>query len=108
MRICHAQHSCPAIRGQHGQAGSTVCNVSGAPSPQAGEIIAGKFCVERVIATGGVGVVVAARHLQLGETVALKFLLPQADRDATDVARFVREAQSAVKLRTSTSHVCLT
>ena len=64
-----------------------------------GEIIAGKFCVERIIATGGVGVVVAARHLQLGETVALKFLIPQEHRDATDVARFVREAQSAVKLK---------
>ena len=73
--------------------------MSGAASLQAGEIVAGKFCVERVIATGGVGVVVAARHLQLGETVALKFLLPQADRDATDIARFVREAQSAVKLK---------
>jgi len=73
--------------------------VNGAASLQAGEIVAGKFCVERVIATGGVGVVVAARHLQLGETVALKFLLPQADRDATDIARFVREAQSAVKLK---------
>jgi serine/threonine-protein kinase len=73
--------------------------VTGAASLQAGEIVAGKFCVERVIATGGVGVVIAARHLQLGETVALKFLLPQADRDATDVARFVREAQSAVKLK---------
>ncbi len=73
--------------------------MTGAASLQAGEIVAGKFCVERVIATGGVGVVVAARHLQLGETVALKFLLPQADRDATDIARFVREAQSAVKLK---------
>ena len=73
--------------------------MTGAASLQAGEIVAGKFCVERVIATGGVGVVIAARHLQLGETVALKFLLPQADRDATDVARFVREAQSAVKLK---------
>ena len=73
--------------------------MTGAASLQAGEIVAGKFCVERVIATGGVGVVVAARHLQLGETVALKFLLPQVDRDATDIARFVREAQSAVKLK---------
>ncbi len=73
--------------------------MTGAASLQAGEIVAGKFCVERVIATGGVGIVVAARHLQLGETVALKFLLPQVDRDATDIARFVREAQSAVKLK---------
>ncbi len=64
-----------------------------------GDVIKGKFCVERVIGTGGVGVVVAARHLALGETVALKFLMPGSTRDATDVARFVREAQSAVKLK---------
>ncbi len=88
-----------STRGQHRHSGSSVFRVNGAASLQAGEIVAGKFCVERVIATGGVGVVVAARHLQLGETVALKFLLPQTDRDATDVARFVREAQSAVKLK---------
>jgi len=64
-----------------------------------GDVIKGKFCVERVIGTGGVGVVVAARHLALGETVALKFLMPGSTRDATDIARFVREAQSAVKLK---------
>jgi serine/threonine protein kinase len=73
--------------------------VTNAACLRAGEILAGKFCVERIIATGGAGVVVAARHLQLGETVALKFLISQPDRDATDLARFVREAQSAVKLK---------
>ena len=79
--------------------GLTYPIVSTSACLQAGEILAGKFCVERIIATGGVGVVVAARHLQLGETVAIKLLIPQPDRDATDVARFVREAQSAVKLK---------
>jgi serine/threonine-protein kinase len=79
--------------------------VTGAATLQAGEIVAGKFCVERIIATGGVGVVVAARHLQLGETVALKFLLPQVDREATDIARFVREAQSAAKLNEHVARV---
>jgi len=64
-----------------------------------GDVIAGKFRVEQVLGSGGVGVVVAARHLQLDERVALKFLLPNAVRSEVDVARFCREAQASVRLR---------
>jgi serine/threonine protein kinase len=42
---------------------------------QVGDVIAGKYSVERVLGQGGMGVVVAARHQQLGFTVALKFML---------------------------------
>lgn len=66
---------------------------------QPGDVIGGKFKVEQVLGSGGVGVVVAARHLQLDERVALKFLLPNAVRSEVDVARFCREAQAAVRLR---------
>jgi len=71
---------------------------------QPGEKIAGKYLIERVIGTGGVGVVVAARHIVLGQVVALKFLLPGAAHDKSDVRRFEREAQSAVQLKSE--HVC--
>lgn len=71
---------------------------------QPGEKIAGKYQIERVIGTGGVGMVVAARHLVLGQVVALKFLLPGAAHDKNDVRRFEREAQSAVQLKNE--HVC--
>jgi hypothetical protein len=40
-----------------------------------GQIVAGKYRVERVLGIGGMGVVVAAHHLQLDEKVAIKFLL---------------------------------
>jgi serine/threonine-protein kinase len=40
--------------------------------------LAGKFKVERVLGAGGMGVVVAARHLELDERVAVKFLHPEA------------------------------
>jgi eukaryotic-like serine/threonine-protein kinase len=66
---------------------------------QPGQVLAGKYLVEKVIGVGGMGVVVAARHLQLDERVALKFLLPEALGSADVVARFGREARSAVKIK---------
>ena len=61
--------------------------------------IAQKFWVERVLGRGGMGVVVAATHLQLGQRVALKFLHTNGPRDAEAIERFLREARSAVSLR---------
>jgi eukaryotic-like serine/threonine-protein kinase len=68
-------------------------------APQRGEVLAGKYEVERTIGMGGMGVVVAARHLQLDERVALKFLLPEALEIPEAVARFAREARAAVKIK---------
>jgi serine/threonine-protein kinase len=45
------------------------------------------------------GVVVAARHEQLGFPVALKFMLPAALQDAQMKDRFLREARAAGRLR---------
>jgi len=64
-----------------------------------GEILADKYRVERVLGIGGVGAVVAAHDMHLDQTVALKFLLPEALGNADAVARFVREARAAVKIR---------
>jgi serine/threonine-protein kinase len=64
-----------------------------------GDVLAGKFRIERVLGQGGMGVVVAAYHLQLDERVALKFLLPDALQNAEAVARFAREARAAVKIK---------
>ncbi len=64
-----------------------------------GDILAGKYQIERVLGRGGMGVVVAALHLQLGERIALKFLLPEALQNAEAVARFAREARAAVRIK---------
>jgi serine/threonine protein kinase len=64
-----------------------------------GDILAGKYRVERVLGAGGMGVVVQATHLELDERVALKFLLPEALENAEAAARFVREARAAVKIK---------
>lgn len=64
-----------------------------------GQVLVGKYRVERVLGRGGMGVVVAAHHLQLDEKVAIKFLLPEAEPSAELVARFVREARAAVRIK---------
>src|SRR2546430_784913 len=69
----------------------------GVPGP--GELIAGKFCVERVLGEGGMGVVVAARHVQIDQRVAVKFLRSELVREPTASARFLREVRAAGALR---------
>jgi len=64
-----------------------------------GDIIADRYRVERILGAGGMGVVVAARHIQLDEKVAIKFLLPAALGHPEAVARFMREARAAVKIK---------
>ena len=62
-----------------------------------GDILAGKYRIERVLGQGGMGVVVAATHISLRQKVAIKFLLPGASREV--VQRFLREARSAARLK---------
>jgi serine/threonine protein kinase len=64
-----------------------------------GDVLAGKYRVDRVLGIGGMGVVVAATHLTLHQKVALKFLLPSAIEAAETKERFLREARAAVRLR---------
>jgi serine/threonine protein kinase len=64
-----------------------------------GDILAGKYRIERVLGQGGMGVVVAARHLGLDERVAIKFLSPSTLGLPKVVARFAREARAAVKIK---------
>jgi tRNA A-37 threonylcarbamoyl transferase component Bud32 len=71
--------------------------VDGIPKP--GEVIAGKYRVDRLLGVGGMGAVVAATHLGLGQTVAIKFLLAEVAQSANSVARFQREAQAAAMIQ---------
>ena len=64
-----------------------------------GEVLAGKYRVERVLGMGGMGVVVAAMHLDLHELRAIKFMLSTALDNAEAVERFMREARAAARLR---------
>jgi eukaryotic-like serine/threonine-protein kinase len=64
-----------------------------------GQILAGKYRVERVLGAGGMGVVVAAHHIGLDDKVAIKFLLPEMLSNTEAMSRFAREARNAVKIK---------
>ena len=63
-----------------------------------GTVLLDKYRVESTLGRGGMAIVLKATHLHLGEEVALKILQRDA-ADQVDHARFLREAQSAVRLR---------
>jgi serine/threonine-protein kinase len=63
-----------------------------------GDILAGKYRVERLLGMGNMGVVVEAIHIQLGHRVALKFLLAQRQNPAL-YERFLREARAVVSFK---------
>lgn len=63
------------------------------------EVLGGRYRVEKVLGEGGMGVVVAARHVDLGQRVAVKFMLPRRESSQGSRERFLREARLAVKLR---------
>ena len=69
--------------------------------PKPGDLVGGRYRVERVIATGGMGIVLEARHLKLDERVAIKLVRPEiATSTDTDVlGRFAREARACIKIR---------
>lgn len=66
---------------------------------QEGDLLAGKYRVEKVLGFGGMGVVVSAFRGDLEQRVAVKFL-SQAAAERPDAAeRFRREARAAAKIR---------
>ncbi|HET9932891.1 MAG TPA: protein kinase [Polyangiaceae bacterium] len=63
------------------------------------KIIAGKYRLVDVLGRGGMGSVWRAEHLTLNSPVAVKLLEPGVAGDPLGLARFMREARAAAKLR---------
>jgi serine/threonine-protein kinase len=66
--------------------------------PQVGEMVAGKYRIERIIGEGGMGAVFAASHALTGKRVALKWMLPELAANEAAAQRFMREAQAAGRI----------
>lgn len=68
------------------------------PVPE-GELVGGKYTIERVFADGGMGIVCLGRHVQLDQLVAVKFLRRALSGRPTIVQRFLNEARALAALR---------
>ncbi|MEZ4263670.1 MAG: serine/threonine-protein kinase [Polyangiaceae bacterium] len=67
--------------------------------PKVGDVVAGKYRVDAILGVGGMGVVLAVTHTTIGEAYAMKCLLPGGATDPETIARFRREAQAAVRIK---------
>jgi serine/threonine protein kinase len=72
---------------------------TGPTGVRVGDVIADKYRVDRMIGAGGMGVVLAAHHLQLGQNVALKVLHADALGSFEVTVRFLREARTAARIK---------
>jgi serine/threonine protein kinase len=64
-----------------------------------GEVLDGKYQLERLLGQGGMGAVYLATHLGTERPVALKLITPEFMRNDEFVERFKREARAAGRLR---------
>jgi serine/threonine-protein kinase len=69
------------------------------PAIEVGAVVARKYRVERVLGSGGMGVVVAATHLDLRAPRAIKVMHPLVATNRQMVARFLREARAASRIK---------
>jgi eukaryotic-like serine/threonine-protein kinase len=67
--------------------------------PSVGDTLVGKYRLVRKLGQGGMGAVFEAKHLRLGQTVAIKIVLPEVARQPELAYRFEHEGRAAAKLR---------
>src|SRR5450432_3321732 len=70
----------------------------GVLDPLVGRTIAGKFTIESLLGSGGMGAVYKARQIALDKVVALKVLLDEKASTGSYAVRFRREAKAASRL----------
>jgi serine/threonine-protein kinase len=80
--------------------GETVQLTKGEPAcSRAGEILSGKYRLERELGRGAMGTVWAAQHLTLGQRVAIKLIAAEHAQAAEARVRFSTEAKAAARLK---------
>jgi tetratricopeptide (TPR) repeat protein len=65
------------------------------PAFDVGVVLADRYQIDRFIARGGMGEVYRVYDRELGETVALKTIIPRSAGDSVSIDRFRREIQTA-------------
>src|SRR5436190_20809863 len=69
------------------------------PSSIVGSVLDGQYQIETLLGKGGMGAVYLARHILLGDRVAIKILPPEVRNNADWLRRFRREGQAARRRR---------
>lgn len=92
------QDGSPNAAGPRSLEGEQAADVAVA-LPRIGDLVGGKYRIEKVVGRGGMGIVYAAHHLLLDKRVALKLLLVDGLQGGETVERFLREAQASARLR---------
>ncbi|MEM4251821.1 MAG: bifunctional serine/threonine-protein kinase/formylglycine-generating enzyme family protein, partial [Candidatus Bathyarchaeia archaeon] len=64
-----------------------------------GTTLDGQYQIEALLGRGGMGTVYRARHILLGDQVAVKILPPHMTADSAALRRFLREGQAARRFR---------
>ncbi len=64
-----------------------------------GQVLAGKYRVERLLGAGGMGYVLLVSHLELHQRVALKLLHRELGDVPEALSRFMQEGRTAARLR---------
>src|SRR5438552_3161934 len=84
--------------------GVSFCPVDGEvleddPSSFVNTVLDGQYQIEAMLGKGGMGAVYRARHILLGDRVAIKILPPEMRNNAEWLRRFRREGQAARRFR---------
>ena len=69
------------------------------PNSFVGSVLDGQFQIEALLGKGGMGAVYRARHILLGDRVAIKLLPPEMRSNTEWLRRFQREGQAARRFR---------
>jgi serine/threonine protein kinase len=69
------------------------------PSALIGNVLDGQYQIESLLGKGGMGAVYRARHILLGDRVAIKLLPPEMRSNTEWLRRFQREGQAARRFR---------
>lgn len=92
VRLASADQTIAPPPAQSGWAEAPAINLSGK------SLAGGKYIVEELIRSGGMGQVYRAKQHDLDRDVAIKVLLPELAQDAAAIDRFIREAKIVAKL----------
>ena len=69
------------------------------PHSFVGSVLDGQYQIEKLLGRGGMGAVYLARHILLGDRVAIKMLPPEMRSNTEWLRRFQREGQAARRFR---------